>query len=140
VRHLVLDVNGTLTGRGELLDGVRERLQALHDVLDVRLVSADTYGTVRALATELRLRAHVVTTGQEKLALVNELGAERCLVIGNGANDVDAMRVSALAIAVIGPEGAAAGALWAADVVCRSITEALDLVLDPTALSATLRL
>ena len=40
---------------------------------------------------------------------------------------------------VIGPEGASAAALQAADVVCFSAADALDLLLEPTALSATLR-
>jgi soluble P-type ATPase len=40
---------------------------------------------------------------------------------------------------VLGPEGAAAGALRAADVVCASILDALDLLLDERALAATLR-
>ena len=39
----------------------------------------------------------------------------------------------------LGPEGASSAALRAADVVCATATDALDLLLDPTALSATLR-
>jgi soluble P-type ATPase len=49
------------------------------------------------------------------------------------------LREAALGIAVIGPEGAAATAIAAADVVCRSIGEALELLLDDQALAATLR-
>ena len=48
--HLILDVNGTLTNRGVLLDRVEERLDRLRDSLEIRLVSADTFGTVDALA------------------------------------------------------------------------------------------
>jgi soluble P-type ATPase len=42
------------------------------------------------------------------------------------------------AIAVLGPEGASARALRVADVVCRGVEEALDLLLGPQALAATL--
>jgi soluble P-type ATPase len=40
---------------------------------------------------------------------------------------------------VIGPEGAATATLVAADIVCRSIGDALELLLDDRALAATLR-
>jgi soluble P-type ATPase len=46
---------------------------------------------------------------------------------------------AALGIAVVGPEGAASASLAAADVVCGSILVALDLLLEPRALAATLR-
>ena len=61
------------------------------------------------------------------------------MVIGNGANDVLVLEGAALGIAVIGPEGASSAALRAADVVCASIVDALDLLLEPRALTATLR-
>lgn len=44
-----------------------------------------------------------------------------------------------MGIAVVGPEGAATSALMAADLVCHSILDALDLVLDAQALASTLR-
>jgi soluble P-type ATPase len=58
---------------------------------------------------------------------------------GNGANDVLMIREAALGIAVVGPEGASGATVAAADLVCRSILEALDLVGEPQALAATLR-
>jgi soluble P-type ATPase len=44
LRFLLLDVNGTLSDRGELLPGVAERLDELRDLLEPRLLSADTFG------------------------------------------------------------------------------------------------
>jgi P-type E1-E2 ATPase len=137
--HLLLDVNGTLTDRGALLEGVGERLVRLAATLRPVLVSADTFGTVGRLAQELGVDAVTVAGGREKLDLVVRLGPERTIVIGNGANDAPALEAARLGIAVIGPEGAAALALRAADVVCSSVTEALDLLLEERALRATLR-
>ena len=78
-------------------------------------------------------------SGEDKLRQLDQLGRERCAVIGNGANDVLVLESCALGFAVIGPEGASAAALRAADVVCSCAVDALDLLLEPTALSATLR-
>jgi P-type E1-E2 ATPase len=139
LEHLVLDVNGTLTDRGDLLDGVSDRVARLREALELHLVSGDTFGTLDAVASELGLTPRRVTRGDEKADIVRELGAERCVAIGNGTNDVAALDAAALGIAVVGPEGASAAALRAADVVCHSIVEALDLLLDPRALGATLR-
>jgi P-type E1-E2 ATPase len=139
LEQLVLDVNGTLTDSGELVDGVAERLARLRESLELQLVSGDTFGTLDAITSELGLAARRVTKGDEKAAIVRELGAEGCVLIGNGVNDVAGLEAAALGIAVLGPEGASAAALRAADVVCRSIVEALDLLLDPPALGATLR-
>jgi P-type E1-E2 ATPase len=139
LEHLVLDVNGTLTDRGELLDGVTERLERLRAVLELHLVSGDTFETLDAVADELGLTPRRVTRGEEKAEIVRELGSERCAVIGNGSNDVAALELAALGVAVVGGEGASAAAVRAADLVCRSVLDALDLLLDPRAIGATLR-
>jgi P-type E1-E2 ATPase len=137
--HLGVDVNGTLTDRGTLIDGVSDRLARLASSLDVHLLSADTFGTLPAVSATLGLEAEAIATGEEKAMLVAELDAERCAAIGNGANDAAMLAAAALGIAVLGPEGAAATALAAADVVCASIVDALELLLDERALAATLR-
>jgi soluble P-type ATPase len=49
------------------------------------------------------------------------------------------LHASRLGIAILGPEGASGLTLGVADVVCRSITDALDLLLDRRALIATIR-
>ncbi len=136
----MLDVNGTLTDRGVLLPGVRERIAAVREVLDVRLLTADTYGTLNEVRAALGgLAAQRVDDGGQKAAVATDLGAETCAAIGNGANDVSMLRTVALGIAVLGPEGASPQAMQAADVICPSILVALDLLADPRALAATLR-
>ena len=59
--------------------------------------------------------------------------------IGNGRNDVAMFKAATLSIAVVGPEGAAAVAVRSADVVCLNIHDALDLLMNPLRLKATLR-
>lgn len=141
LEDLVLDLNGTIALDGEVLAGVPERLAALSESLSVHLVTADTQGQAAAVAGQLMVRLVLVTPGDEagqKRALVAGLGAERVVVIGNGANDAGMLQAAALGIAVLGPEGLAVEALRAADVVV-GIHDALDLLLHPRRLVATLR-
>ena len=141
LEHLVLDLNGTMALDGEALAGVPERLAALSESLAVHLVTADTQGQAAAIAGQLGVRLVLVAPGAEadqKRSLVERLGAERVMAIGNGANDARMLQAAALGIAVLGPEGLAGEAWRAADVVA-GIHEALDLLLHPRRLVATLR-
>jgi len=137
--HLILDVNGTLTDRGTLIPGVADRLSRLADRLELHLLTADTFGTAGRLAIELGVAVTSISNGRQKAELVESLGADATAAVGNGRNDEAMLRAARLGIAVIGPEGAATATLAAADVVCRSVLDALDLLLDERALAATLR-
>ena len=136
---LLVDVNGTLSDGGQLIDGVAERIARIREHLDVRLLSADTFGTMAETAEALGVRGVLAAGAGDKLKQIDGLGPSRCVAIGNGANDVEMLRVARLAIAILGPEGASGRAIAVADVVCRTITEALDLLLDGRLLVATLR-
>ncbi len=140
--YLLLDLNGTLTCDGEILPGVAGRLALLAEQLAIRLVTADTLGRAenlaRALGLEL-LRIDPGDEGRQKAAAVEALGAGRVAAIGNGANDAAMLHAAAFGIAVLGPEGLAPAALLAADVVVSRIEDALDLLLIPQRLVATLR-
>jgi P-type E1-E2 ATPase len=139
---LVLDYNGTLACNGALLDGVAERLIALSKSLSIHVVTADTFGTVEAALRSLPCTVRILPqTGQNhaKMAYVSQLGRNETVCIGNGRNDRLMLQVAALGIAVVGPECAAVDALQAADVVAPSIRSALDLLLNPLRLVATLR-
>ena len=140
--HLVLDVNGTIALDGMLIAGVGDRLVGLQRQVAVHLVSADTRGRLDAIAAELGLQARRLTLGleaEQKARFVQDLGAAQVVAVGNGANDVAMLRAAALGIAVLGPEGMAAAALTAADVLVASIHDALDLLTQPRRLVATLR-
>ena len=140
IEHVLFDVNGTLTDRGELIDGVAERLAQLGAQVQVMLVSADTFGTLAEVGERLGAAVKHVAGGNDKLTLVHELGPDRTAVVGNGSNDGPALAAAALGIAVLGPEGTSGDAIRAADVLCASILDALDLLLDARMLVATLRL
>ncbi|MGH3354833.1 MAG: hypothetical protein ACRDOJ_02985 [Nocardioidaceae bacterium] len=140
LEHLLLDVNGTLADRGQLLDGVEPRLRELRSVLDIHIISADTFGTIDEIAEQLGgLPVERISSGKDKSAFATRLDPATCSAIGNGANDEQMLTTVALGFAVLGREGAAPRTVAAADVVATSVLTILDLLLDPKALVATLR-
>jgi len=142
LEHAVFDVNGTLAVDGRLIDGVADRLAALRTRLQVHMLTADTHGGQAAIDRQLGLVAHRMTPGgerEQKAAFVEQLGGSGVVSMGNGANDAGMLKASALSIAVLGREGASGETLAAADVVVTNIRDALDLLLLPKRLSATLR-
>jgi len=142
LHYLVLDVNGTIALDGQLLSGVSERLRRLSDVLEPSLVSADTQGTLSDLADSLKIKAKRLGPGDEsaqKAEWVESLGPAKVVAIGNGANDAEMLARAALGIAVMGNEGLSVKSLGAADIVAPGIEVALDLLLQPRRLIATLR-
>ena len=80
-------------------------------------------------------------TGQNaaKRAFLEGCVAHEVVAIGNGRNDEALVDAAELSIVVIGDEGCAARTLAVADIVCTNIRDALDLLLTPARLVATLR-
>lgn len=142
LENLVLDYNGTLALDGRLLPGVAERLRRLRPVLQIHVLTADTFGSVRDALQEVDCVVSVIPSADQakaKADYVTQLEPAKCVAVGNGRNDMLMVRAARLGVVLIQEEGAAAGTLAAADVVCTSITAALDLLLHPLRLAATLR-
>jgi P-type E1-E2 ATPase len=142
LRHLVLDVNGTIAVEGQLVEGVAGRVAELRRSIEVHMLTADTRGRQKAIDAQLGMQAARIMPQDEaaqKAAFVRELGGETVCAVGNGANDALMLREAKLAIAVLGAEGLAVETLNAADVVVPHVNAALDLLLNPLRLVATLR-
>ena len=142
LKHLVLDVNGTIAMDGRLVEGLAPRLAELRRSVEVHMLTADTRGRQQVIDAQLGMKATRITPEGEatqKAAFVRELGSESVCAVGNGANDAAMLREAKLAIAVLGAEGLALETLDAADVLVPHINAALDLLLNPLRLVATLR-
>lgn len=140
--HLVLDVNGTIAVEGQLVEGMTGRVAELRRSIEVHMLTADTRGRQQAIDAELGMQATRIAPQDEaaqKASFVRELGGETVCAVGNGANDAQMLREAKLAIAVLGAEGLALETLNAADVVVPHVNAALDLLLKPLRLVATLR-
>jgi soluble P-type ATPase len=140
--HLVADFNGTLAVDGVLLPGVEGRLRELSRIVSVHVVTADTMGTAREQTAHLPVRVTVIPTAHQadaKLDFIRRLDCSQVAAVGNGRNDRKMLAEAALGIAVVQGEGAAAESTRGADVLVSGIVDALDLLLMPQRLVATLR-
>jgi soluble P-type ATPase len=139
---LVLDYNGTIACEGHLIPGVRDRLEALSKSVAIHILTADTFGSVEKEMTGIPCAVVVIgkeNQTQAKAGYVRQLEAQKTVSVGNGRNDALMLKEAGLGIAVIQEEGGAVETLLAADVVTHSILDALDLLLQPLRLTATLR-
>jgi len=136
---LLLDFTGTLSLDGRLLPGVGARIRRLAKAVNISVATADTFATAGKALSRLPVRLMLVRTGADKATLVRRLGAAHVAAVGNGCNDVAMVRAAVLGIAVIGPEGASGELARTAKVVVCDIRDALDLLLNPLHLKATLR-
>ncbi len=139
VEHLALDFTGTLSKDGRLLPGVKEPVHVLSSRVRLVVLTADTRGTAREELAGLPVELYLVTDGAEKARLARELGPAVLAAIGNGRNDVELLALAVLGIAVLGAEGTAAELIRVARVVAPDIIGALDLLIEPERLTATLR-
>jgi P-type E1-E2 ATPase len=142
LQHLVCDVNGTLAVDGQLPDGVKKKLSALRDRLSLHLLTADTHGRQDFIDQQLNVESVRIQPGREaeqKATYVENLGADLCVAIGQGANDAGMLRSASLGICVLSLEGTAMETMLAADMVVASISDALDLLEKPLRIVATLR-
>ena len=137
--NLALDFTGTLSRDGMLLPGVAPRLIELAKQMRITVMTADTFGKVDDALADLPVEVHSVKTGQDKARMLADLNPQVTVAIGNGRNDVAMVQGAVLGIAVCGPEGLAGELIRVADIVCRDILEALDLLVHRLRIKATLR-
>jgi soluble P-type ATPase len=140
--HLVMDYNGTLAVDGHLENGVGEVLARLAPQIDIHVVTADTFGLAGEQLKDLPVMLSVLPPGDQDAAkrdFVGRLGCAATVAVGNGRNDRLMLAAAELGIAVLLREGAATETMAAADIVCPGIVPALELLLHPLRLTATLR-
>ena len=143
IRHLVLDYNGTIALDGTMLPTVRQQLQEIHQQgIAIHVITADTNGTARAACQGMDIQLHIHqgdAVALEKQKLVQELGPEHTVCMGNGRNDLGMFQTGALSVCIIGGEGAYVPTLLAAQLAVTNITDGLDLLIRPHRLCASLR-
>ncbi|MCS7278974.1 MAG: HAD hydrolase family protein [Thermodesulfobacteriaceae bacterium] len=142
LNYLVSDFTGTLSVDGNLIPGVKEKLNELAEKLKIYILTADTFGKAKTALEGVKAEVIILSPGNEdvqKEEFVKKLGAEKVVAFGNGRNDRRLLKVAKIGIAVLLEEGCAVETLLNADIVVKSPIDAIDLLLNPKRLIADLR-
>jgi soluble P-type ATPase len=139
LQHAVFDINGTLAIDGKPIPKVADSLKALATFLTIHLLTAGTHGNLKELEETFGFPLQIINNGEDKAGYVQQLGPENVIAFGNGANDAVMLGLAAISVAVLATEGVAISALQRADVLALGPIDAIDLVLKPKRLVATLR-
>jgi soluble P-type ATPase len=141
--HFITDFSGTLSEDGILLPAVKDKLNELSERLNVHVLTSDTFGRAREQLKGVNCILHVLEGGQhvaQKERYVNDLGPESVAALGNGNNDELMLKAAKLGIAVCLKEGCSKKAIEASKIFVMSPIDAIDLLLSPKRLIATLRI
>lgn len=142
IENVMFDFNGTIAADGRLLDGVGAAMNRLAKRLEFHVVTADTFGSVRAQLGGVETQVVLISNqdqDRKKLDALNLIGADTTMAVGNGVNDALMLKHAKLGVAVLGEEGMALQALMSADVMIRDILDLFAFFENPKRLSATLR-
>jgi len=142
IENLVLDFNGTIAVDGILMPSAISRLNTLSKELKIYILSAHTFGSVREQCNSLPVEVRELKQGNEKEQkgeFIDFIGPDRTCAIGNGSVDELMLKKSALAISVFGHEASSLKSLLNSDIAVVGIIQALNLLLKPKRLIATLR-
>lgn len=142
IKYAVFDFNGTLATDGKIHPSLKILFSQLKEFTEIYVLSADTYGSVQTECQDLGLEVHVLSQkngAAEKREFVQNLGAKSTVCIGNGVNDGGMFEVCALSVIIMSEEGCAVQTLNKADIAVRNSEDALNLLLHPKRITATLR-
>ncbi len=142
IKHIVLDYNGTLATDGILLPKIGDLLMILCKQYTLHVITSDTFSSAAKQLEEFDVELKILKSQnhtQEKADYITSLGSQYCAAIGNGNNDSEMLKTSAIGIAVVGDEGCSTIAMSNADIVCKKSMDALMLFVQTKRLTATLR-
>ncbi len=137
---LVVDSNGTLTIKGEMIPGVEERIHRIQ-MLGVNLVmiSSDQCGTAKNLALSSGISYYEASNSREKEDILLSLGSKNVAAIGNARIDIGLFVQSVVSVATLQSEGIHKDIIDHVDVIVPSINDALDFFLDEDTFIATMK-
>jgi soluble P-type ATPase len=145
LRIAISDYTGTHSFRGVIEPDVKRRLRQLVTLVELYIVTADSFGTAESELSGIT-KPYKLRTGShdiEKAAYVSQFDLQHVVAFGNGNNDRLMLKAvkggGGLAIAVDNGEGCAMDAMRNADLFVVGAANAIDLLLEPLRLKATLR-
>lgn len=145
IRVVVSDYTGTHACGGGIVPEVQAKLRELAALVDLHIVTADSFGTAEkelsGIVVPYLLRSE--RQDEEKAGYVRQFELGGVVALGNGNNDRLMLAAvkdgGGIAIAVDNGEGCAMDAMLNANLFVTGAGRAIDLLLDPVRLKATLR-
>ena len=145
--RVMTDYIGTHSCKGVVRRSVRTRLVRLASMVEVHVLTIDTFGTARRELARLPVELHLLKNNQrndkEKERFVLEYEPAHVAAFGNGTIDRLLLKTvrdaGGLAVAVDNGEGCVLDAILSSNILVHGSEQALDLLLEPNSCKATLR-
>jgi len=140
IENIVLDYNGTIAKDGTVKESVKKYLKELQGVFNIYVITSDTHGSAAKNLEGTGVRLKILKSSdhtKEKEEFVKELGY--VFAVGNGSNDSLMLKAAVIGVCVIEDEGASVKSVLNADIVCKNIEAAFELLIKPKRIIATLR-
>ncbi|MFN3411623.1 MAG: HAD family hydrolase [Exilispira sp.] len=142
LKYFVSDYTGTLSIDGFLINGIKSKIMELSKILEIHILTADTFSKAKEQLENLPVKL-VVLKGKrldiQKRNYIKKLGTENVFACGNGKNDRLMLKFAKISAAVCINEGCAIDSVKNSKIICKSPIDAMDLILNPKRLIATLR-
>lgn len=141
IENAVFDYNGTVAVNGEMSENTQKNLKKLSEYVNIYILTADTYGTVKKKCENLPVSVEAFPThdaADYKEKIVKSISGQN-ICFGNGYNDIKMFDIADLSVCIIEEEGCSGKLLSHSDIVVNSIDDAFGLVFNTDRIKATLR-
>ena len=141
IEFILIDFEGTLASDLRVHPKAKDKINLLSKRTKIYVLTKEEKEVSEETLRKVKAEIFYLIEGeasQRKLSLLRQLGGNRTVFIGNGADDAPAIEEAGLGICVIGKEGASSEAMKKAGVVVLNILDALDFLLKPLRQKATL--
>ena len=141
IEYILIDFEGTLAVDRRVHPKAKDKMNLLSRRTKIYVLAQGQDQVAEEVLKKVTVEVVHLMEGessQGKLNLLNELGPQRTVAIGNGLDDVAMVENAGLGICVISREGTASEMLEKADLVVANILDALDFLLKPMRQQATL--
>lgn len=146
LRTMVTDYTGTLSKYGTLCDGVKDRLIKLCLLIDIHVLTSDTFGTATKQLEGIELQLVILEADKhdyQKKVFVEKFELPSVVAFGNGRNDSQMLQTVkdglGVAVAVNTGEGCNREAILASNIFHTNAADALEMLLQTNVLKADLR-
>ena len=141
IEFILIDFEGTLALDRRVHPKAKDKINLLSKRAKIYILTKEEKEHAEEVLKKVKAEIIYLTEGessQKKLDMLRQLGGNRTVAIGNGADDVPMIEEAGLGICVLGKEGTFSETIKKADVVFMNILDALDFLLKPLRQKATL--